>query len=314
MNNAKVIGLRSIELAVRDLASSKWFYEQVWGLREVARSGNVLYLRANGSDHHVLALHEEPNARMVSINLAAAGRDDVVALHDHAKAMGALIEQAPAEFDAVAGGGLGFAVKSPEGHLLTISSDVAQSADRQAEVSAPTRLSHIVLNSYRYNEELSFFRDVLGFSLSDTVPIMDFLRCSRDHHSVALARANGASLNHVAYDMNDIDSLMRGSGRMKSKGFEIEWGVGRHGPGDNVFSYFVEPNGFVVEYTTGMLQVDNDDYPWHGPDYWAAVPFPRPCRWGMASAMTEKMKLAMSGKLVEMLNGDAGLNLCDHPS
>ncbi len=32
--------------------------------------------------------------------------------------------------------------------------------------------------------------------------------------------------------------------------------VGRHGPGNNVFSYFIEPNGFVAEYTTELDQID----------------------------------------------------------
>ena len=49
---------------------------------------------------------------------------------------------------------------------------------------------------------------------------------------------------------------MRGAGRMKQQGFNVEWGVGRHGPGDNIFSYFIEPNGFVTEYTAEVEQID----------------------------------------------------------
>ena len=77
---------------------------------------------------------------------------------------------------------------------------------------------------------------------------MEFLRCSADHHSIAIFRNNGPSLNHVAYELPNIDGLMRGAGRLKQSGFDIEWGIGRHGPGSNVFSYFIEPNGFVAEY------------------------------------------------------------------
>ena len=49
---------------------------------------------------------------------------------------------------------------------------------------------------------------------------------------------------------------MRGAGRMRKAGYNVEWGLGRHGPGNNVFTYFVEPNGFVTEYTTEVDQVD----------------------------------------------------------
>ena len=68
----------------------------------------------------------------------------------------------------------------------------------------------------------------------------------------------------MAYEVDNMDGLMRGAGRMKNHGFKVEWGVGRHGPGDNVFAYFVEPNGFVVEYTTEVQQVDEATYKAHG--------------------------------------------------
>ena len=45
---------------------------------------------------------------------------------------------------------------------------------------------------------------------------------------------------------------------------QIEWGVGRHGPGNNVFAYFIGPVGIVVEYTAEVLQVD-DSYVLRGP-------------------------------------------------
>ena len=62
-----------------------------------------------------------------------------------------------------------------------------------------------------------------------------------------------------------------------------------------------EPNGFVTEFTTGMEQVQNDNYEWHGPDYWATAVM-RPCRWGMAMSPTTECKKAMKGVLVEERN------------
>ena len=48
MTIARVTGLRSIDLAVRDLRLSKRFYEEIWGLQEVQRAPGVSYLRAEG--------------------------------------------------------------------------------------------------------------------------------------------------------------------------------------------------------------------------------------------------------------------------
>ena len=152
----------------------------------------------------------------------------------------------------------------------------------------------MVLNSANIDQQTSFFVDTLGFKLSDKTDMMDFVRCSADHHSIAVARGNGPTLNHCAFEMAGIDGLMRGAGRMKKHGFNVEWGIGRHGPGDNVFGYFVEPNGFVVEYTAEVQQVDEATYQAHDANYWRAFPM-RPCRWGMAGMPSNRFKAAASG-------------------
>jgi len=179
---------------------------------------------------------------------------------------------------------------------MTISSDSAQHPDVVVDRSRPTKISHVVLNSARTDDQVPFFIDVLGFKLSDSTHMMEFLRCSADHHSIAIFRNNGPSLNHVAYELPNIDGLMRGAGRLKRSGFDVEWGVGRHGPGSNVFSYFIEPNGFVAEYTTELDQLDDATHVPQDAAYWQKVQ-PGPDRWGTAGLPTNRMRAAMSGAL-----------------
>ena len=296
MNNARVTGLRGVELGVRDLNQSAAFYSQVWGLEPVGGNGDTLRLRGNGAEHHVVTLRERPTPGLLGVHFAAADRDAVVALHAKAKAFGAAVQGEPADLPRDAGGGFGFSFKSLEGHVLNVSSDVARHQNVVNDRSKPVKLSHVVLNAARIGDEVTFFTDLLGFKLSDSTQMMEFIRCSADHHSIALARAQGPSLNHMAYEMENIDGLMRGAGRMKQHGFNIEWGVGRHGPGDNVFSYFVEPNGFVTEYTTEVQQVDETDFEPHDAEYWSNFPM-RPCRWGMATHPSNRVRAAMGGDL-----------------
>src|SRR5436853_2026537 len=100
--------------------------------------------------------------------------------------------------------------------------------------------------------------------------------------------------------MPNIDGLMSVFFFKQKTAYEIAWGVGRHGPGSNVFSYFVEPNGFVTEYTTEVEQVD-DSYVFHDAKYWKELGV-FPCRWGMAGVPSEFTRKAMSGELVEEEN------------
>jgi catechol 2,3-dioxygenase len=300
MANARINGVRSIELGVHDLKKSAEFYRNVWALEDVAAEGDAIHLRGTGCDHHVLTLRERPRAALLGVHFSAPDRASVDGLHAKAKALGANVAGAPGPLEASAGGGYGFRLSSPEGHPISISADVNQHAEAIDDKSRPTKLTHVVLNSAEVEKQTAFFVDVLGFKWSDSTFLMDFVRCCSDHHSVAFARGNGPSLNHMAYEMPDIDGLMRGAGRLRKSGHEVLWGVGRHGPGSNVFSYFVEPNGFVTEYTTDVQQVD-DSYVSHDAKWWKDLNV-FPCRWNMAGVPTEFARKAMSGELVDEEN------------
>jgi catechol 2,3-dioxygenase len=296
MSNSRVTGVRSIELGVRDLHRSAEFYTKVWALEEVSSDGDSVRFRATGGEHHVLTIRERPQASLLGVHFAAADRAAVDQLCAKAKGYGVALAGDPAPLDAKDGGGYGFRFETPDGLPMSISSDSAQHTDIVADRSRPTKISHVVLNSARTDDQVPFFIDVLGFRLSDSTHMMEFLRCSADHHSIAIFRNNGPSLNHVAYELPNIDGLMRGAGRVRRSGFDIEWGVGRHGPGSNVFSYFIEPNGFVAEYTTELDQLDDATHVPQDANYWQKI-MPNPDRWGLAGPPSNRMRAAMSGAL-----------------
>jgi catechol 2,3-dioxygenase len=156
----------------------------------------------------------------------------------------------------------------------------------------PFRLAHVNLNSADVDAEAAFYEKALGFRLTDRSKMMAFLRCNSDHHAVVLAEAKVNGLNHIAFAVPDWESVMRASGRMIDAGYPIAWGVGRHGPGDNVFAYFIDPVGFVIEYTAEVLQVD-DTYSVRGPDEWVWPPG-RTDQWGIAPPKAEQVKAAQT--------------------
>jgi catechol 2,3-dioxygenase len=119
---------------------------------------------------------------------------------------------------------------------------------------------------------------------------MAFMNCDRDHHSLAIADADNDALNHIAFLMPDLDSVMRGGGRMKDSGHAIEWGPGRHGPGNNAFNYFIDPFGVVIEYTSEIEQID-DTYKVGSPDDWKWPPG-RVDHWGISAPPSARLKEA----------------------
>jgi catechol 2,3-dioxygenase len=154
----------------------------------------------------------------------------------------------------------------------------------------PIGLTHVNLNSSNVAVAQRFFEHVLGFTLSDRSREHAFIRCNADHHSIVLADYGVNGLNHIAFLMPDIESVMRGSGRVIDAGYPIAWGVGRHGPGNNVFAYFIGPFGFIIEYTAEILQVD-DSYVARGPEDWSWPPG-RADQWGIATLPSKSLKEA----------------------
>jgi len=86
--------------------------------------------------------------------------------------------------------------------------------------------------------------------------------------------------------MRGIDEYMRGNGRMIRAGHTLLWGPGRHGAGDNTFSYFNDVSGNVIEYTTELdLIVDEDAWQ---PRAWESTR-EQSDRWGTANNITEHL-------------------------
>jgi len=155
---------------------------------------------------------------------------------------------------------------------------------------APIQITHAVINAVERERSERFAVDVLGFQVSDRTRHMTFVRCNRKHHCVAYAHAEFPSLNHVAFEMRDIDAVMRGFGRMRDAGIGSVWGPGRHGPGNNVFGYFIAPFGGVIEYTTEVSEV-GDDYKVGGPEDWK-WPEGRIDHWGVTAKDVARISVA----------------------
>jgi len=89
----------------------------------------------------------------------------------------------------------------------------------------------------------------------------------------------------VAYDMLTVDDMMSGASRLKQRGTDLRWGPGRHTAGNNTFSYFCTPNGFAVEYTAELEEVDFETH-----EYKVHVPAPRVMdQWGIGAGGPQTM-------------------------
>ena len=292
-----ITGLRGVDLGVPDVAAHARFYTDVWRLSVVAERNGAVYLRGSGAYCHILALHPRNKPQLLCINLAAADRSAVDRLHASLIAAGAPQVDPPAPITEP-GGGYGFAFTDPDGRQLRVIAEDARHADARRAPDRPEKITHVVLNTPRQEDAAAFWVKALGFQISDR-SLLTFVRCNADHHNLAFHPGESSTLHHIAFEMDGIDSVMRGAGRLRDAGHPIEWGPGRHGPGNNVFAYFVGPDDFVIEYTAEVGKVD-DGYRVRTPGEWAYPPGHSDL-WGATPPPTARMKAAQ--KKIEFAEG-----------
>jgi catechol 2,3-dioxygenase-like lactoylglutathione lyase family enzyme len=292
MSQRLLTHLRHVDLAVPDLARQRDFYAGVWGLTETGSDSGISFLAAEGSpEQYVVRLRHAEEKRLDLIAFGAATAADVDTLAEQLLAAGVRLISRPDTLDTP-GGGYGFRFFDVDGRTVEVSADVAVRAHRRIEAreSVPVRLSHVVVNSPDVARTREWYEQHLGFALSDAIvhphagDLLNFMRISPQHHSLGIAAGPHASVHHVSFELRGVDEFMRGTGRLLRNGTRLVWGPGRHLAGDNTFSYFADPHGNTVEYTTEMEQLDEDT--WH-PHHYSPTDEEATDQWGTADPLTE---------------------------
>jgi catechol-2,3-dioxygenase len=278
INGPTVAGIRSVDIEVTDLDRGEAFFRDVAGLVTVERSGKSVLLRGSSRYHHIVALHAAARRALRRVTFAVPGRDAVDLIRARVGAM-ALNAEEPRPISAP-GRGYGFGFADPEGRNYAVVAEADDHTETLDLSDSPCKITHVNLNAGDRDATTRCLIDVLGYRLIDETPVNRFFNCGADHHSVVVGGLGVTTLNHIAFEMSDLDAMMRGAGRLRDAGYPIEWGPGRHGPGNNAFSYFIGPEDLPLEFTCEVLQIAENYVP-GGPDRWRWPPG-RIDQWGIS--------------------------------
>ncbi len=137
-------------------------------------------------------------------------------------------------------------------------------------------IGHAVLLAPDFEASQRFYRDVLGFRLSDYIlqPTRRmFLRCNRRHHSIALSERAGHGIAHLLIEVKDLDDVGRAYDLAQARYPDrIYSTLGRHINDHMVSFYLNTPSGFPVEYGWGGQLLDDRT--------WQPRELPGPSLWG----------------------------------
>ena len=124
--------------------------------------------------------------------------------------------------------------------------------------TGPLGMGHAVFHVKNIDDLLGFYRDVLGFGVSDYIltPFRAyFLHVNPRHHSVALIETGRQDLHHLMVELYSLDDVGQGYDIALGEPERIATTLGRH-PNDCVTSYYLKsPSGFMLEYGWGGKEV-----------------------------------------------------------
>jgi catechol 2,3-dioxygenase-like lactoylglutathione lyase family enzyme len=285
--------LTSITLAVPSIEASSQFFRE-FGLVE---SSPRHFATRDGGEQVVLEHHARRN--LLRLGVGAHDGDDIERLARQAEAWSSSVrvgrsfaaDGSPVAVvhEPVTGLAVEITVAPTLGATPTSHSAVnrpgpdVERVNRPADVvldDSPVRVSnltHLVYGTPDQPATLRFFTEALGFEISDQIPgIIAFTRCGEVHHNLAVQAAPVPYVHHVAFEVDDVDAVVRGGYAMIERDPDRQvWGVGRHAIGSNWFWYLRDPSGTFVEYTADVDRITRQDLyipkEWQGREFLYAV-------------------------------------------
>ena len=274
----KVRDIAWLEFEKPDLDKAETF-ARAFGFSTVSRTPDALQLRGSLAGPPCVIIRRAPRSRFVAAAFHAADSGELLRLaevHDaEVKKLPDSIGGLVVDLTEPSGGGVRVVadvnvlpeMDSQDAHIFNFGGDVSRVNATQRPPREPARverLGHVVLQTTKYRESLDWYLDNLGLIVSDFKFLkgqrhlgstMSFIRCDRgsqaaDHHTLAMTLGPTNRYVHSAYQVSDIDALAAGGQYLLDRGYYRSWGIGRHIEGSQIFDYWRDPDGFLVEHFT----------------------------------------------------------------
>jgi 2,3-dihydroxybiphenyl 1,2-dioxygenase len=136
-------------------------------------------------------------------------------------------------------------------------------------------MGHAVLHARDVDILLPFYRDLLGFRVTDygLKPFkLYFFHLNGRHHSFAMVGTGRQGMHHFMVELLSLDDVGQGYDLATQDEGKVAYTLGRHS-NDHMMSFYANsPSGFFVEYGWGARVIDPDTWKPHetfdGPSYW----------------------------------------------
>ena len=235
--------LSCVTLGVTDLARARAFYARLPGLTAAPGTGaeRARFRAGNGSSTLELVAGDRPGVRCFGFEMES--------VHALMELRGVLSGERIPWTDF----GAGLRIVEPHTGAHVTFQPPRVCGEDSPHAGAIDGFGHVVVQTPCYREAVAFWRDVLGFRLSDEIEDrISLLRCfpNPQHHSLGIAKGQRRMFHHVNFRVRDATDLEAIGGELAAAGVRIASGPGIHAPSGSRFLYFYDPDGMTLELAT----------------------------------------------------------------
>jgi catechol 2,3-dioxygenase len=266
-----ILRIGYVRLGLTDLGAAEAFYRDRLGLLVTERATDRVYLRCwHEPFRYTLVLEETDTNRLIEIGLEVRDTADLDDLADRLNTHG-LSYTREGSGDAPLGIADSLVMTAPSGHRLRVVPPLAEPgyitgyASPDWNVPKPLRatpapffLGHVALTAPDVPTAVRFFRDVLGFGVSEAIQRPDgqylsaLLYRTTNGQDLALFPGPAGGLHHVAFVKMDETDILTAGEYLAEEGVRID----RYGPtvqpyGKTFSLYFFDPFGTRLEFFSG---------------------------------------------------------------
>lgn len=254
------------------------------GARVVGTEGDAVLISANAR-HAELVLHPSDRNALRACGLEAVSAEAVEAVAARAAAAGLPILSRRPSLPAIE---RSVTFATTEGHVFEVHAPMPQ--DRPARYigagAHPRCIDHV---NFTAEDPARFVAEVsaaCGLLLSERTSghEISWLRAADGrHHTIAVVKGP-SGVHHISWEFASFDDFRRLADALSVDDRRLVWGPGRHGAGDNLFLYYHDTAGFLIECIAEMEVILDDDRParvvdpgeglsnWKVVNQWGALP------------------------------------------
>ena len=276
-----LIGLGYIGIASSRLDEWQSFATGLLGMQSVDRAGGVRAFRMDDRSQR-LVVTDTPDEGLAFLGWEVADAAALAGLAERLQAHGVAVQSAPRRLAEERHVADLITFADPAGNRLEVFHGPAIASDPfrpgrpiSGFRTGPLGMGHAVLHTADADGLLPFYRDLLGFGVSDygrTPYPLYFFHLNGRHHSFAMVGSGRTGLHHFMLELSSLDDVGQGYDLAQLEPDRVAYSLGRH-TNDFVTSFYATaPSGFFVEYGWGGRIIDPATWQPHetfdGPSFW----------------------------------------------